>query len=177
MEQELRCGLPGFELSYESETDQPYQGIIASTLSVYFINEGGSFDTWLQSIPSFVGERRHHEVAAQDVEGFKIEWAGVVLVDQVVIEDAPTPSRVQLVANDGTAQLKNVVPTIETGGSMNVNSVKDWLLTYLKETEQLPLEHGRLFPARLDRLQARELGDAGQQRLERARRRQLPRGL
>lgn len=135
VEQELRCGLPGFELSYESETDQPYQGIIASTLSVFFINEGGSFDTWLQSIPSFVGENDVTiRLQRKTSEGFKIEWAGVVMVDQVVIEDAPTPSRVQLVANDGTAQLKNVVPDI-AGDAMYVNNVKDWLLSYLKETK------------------------------------------
>ena len=48
--------VPGFELAYESEPDRPYQGIVAGTLTAHLVNNGGAFDTWLQSIPSLSGE-------------------------------------------------------------------------------------------------------------------------
>ena len=42
VEQTLDGAVPGFELAYESEPDQPYQGIIASTLTAHLVNNGGA---------------------------------------------------------------------------------------------------------------------------------------
>ena len=84
--------------------DQPYQGIIVSTLTAHLVNNGGAFDTWLQSIPSLSGEN-DVTVTLHWLNGstYELEWAGVIMVDQIEIEDMPSPSRVKLVANDGTA--------------------------------------------------------------------------
>lgn len=133
VEQTLRGATPGFELSYESEADQPYQGIIASTLTVHLVNEGGAFDTWLQGIPSITGENDVTIVLFRKTpQGFQKEWAGVIMVDQITLEDAPSPSLVKLVANDGTAALKNVYPDLTT---LTNTAVKDWLIDLLTDTK------------------------------------------
>lgn len=141
VEQDLTCAVPGFDLSYESEPDQPYQGIISSTLTCHLINDGGAFDTWLQNIPSLTGE---NDVTItlewKDGSIYDLEWAGVVMVDQIEIEDMPTPSRVKLVANDGISFLKTIRGTItETNANsvdvLSSNSVINWLQEILTNTK------------------------------------------
>lgn len=141
VEQTLEGAVPGFELVYESEDDQPYQGIIASTLTFHLVNEGGSFDTWLQSIPSLTGENDVTVTLERDFGGgWALEWAGVIMVDQIEIEDMPTPSRVKLVANDGTAFLKTVrtVETTTTSSGVTIlasQGIITWLCSILDNTK------------------------------------------
>ena len=141
VEQDLTCAVPGFDLSYEGEPDQPYQGIISSTLTCHLINDGGAFDTWLQNIPSLTGE---NDVTItlewKNASTYQLEWAGVVMVDQIEIEDMPTPSRVKLVANDGISFLKTIRGTItETNANsvdvLSSNSVINWLQEILTNTK------------------------------------------
>ena len=138
VEQTLDGAVPGFELAYESDVDQPYQGIIASTCTFHLVNKGGAFDTWLQAIPNISGENditiRLDELTPQ---GPRLEWAGIVMVDRIEMEDMPTPSQVQLIANDGTSFLKTVrtVPTGTTSGGatfLSSPNVITWLQTILQ---------------------------------------------
>ena len=138
VEQTLDGALPGFTLDYESDVDQPYQGIIASTCSIYLINNGGAFDTWLQSIPSLSGENDVTMTLERNTSGgFRLEWAGIIMVDQIEMEDMPNPSLVKLVANDGTSFLKTIreVPTSTTSGGIEYltnPNVINWLQNILQ---------------------------------------------
>ena len=63
---------------------------------------------------------------------YELEWAGVIVVDRIEIEDMPSPSRVKLVANDGTAFLKTLRGDITETNSNSVdvlsgNVILDWL--------------------------------------------------
>lgn len=109
VEATLTVARPGFELTYESEPDAPYQGIISSSLTAYLVNEGGSFDTWLANIPN-VAENDVTITLERYLNGqpYALEWAGVVMIDQLEQVDIPAPAPVQIVANDGLAFLKTI---------------------------------------------------------------------
>ena len=70
----------------------------------------------------------------------QLEWAGVVMVDQIVQQDAPIPTQVKLVANDGTAYLRTLRSTItETNGQgqtvLQAQSVITRLVDILKRSK------------------------------------------
>ena len=107
----------------------------------YLVNNGGAFDTWLQSIPSLSGEN-DVTVTLHWLNGstYELEWAGIIMVDQIEIEDMPSPSRVKLVANDGTAFLKTLRGDITETNSNSVdvlsgNVILDWLQEILTNTK------------------------------------------
>lgn len=108
VEATLTVARPGFELTYESEPDAPYQGIISSSLTAFLVNEGGSFDTWLSNIPNVAENDVTTTLERWDGSTYQLEWAGVVMIDQLEQVDIPTPAPVQIVANDGLAFLKTI---------------------------------------------------------------------
>lgn len=142
VEATLTVARPGFELVYESEPDQPFQGIISSSLTAYLVNEGGSFNTWLSNIPN-VSENDVTitlERTTSTSIPYSLEWAGVVMIDQLEQLDAPTPTPVQIVANDGLSFLKTLRGDItETNENsvdvLNGNNIINWLQEILTNTK------------------------------------------
>jgi hypothetical protein len=55
---ELTVATPGFTLTYEGNNQEQYQPIIPSRCDFTFYNEGGAFDTFLNSVLPAASESR-----------------------------------------------------------------------------------------------------------------------
>jgi hypothetical protein len=105
---EVTVATPGFTLTYEGNNQEQYQPIIPSRLDFTLYNEGGAFDTFLNSVIPAANEARFLiEVLTNpgtiDEAPF---WRGVLLTEQMQLQDEPTPSAVSFTASDDLAQLK-----------------------------------------------------------------------
>ena len=106
---ELTVATPGFTLSYEGNNQEQYQPIIPSRCDFTFYNEGGAFDTFLNSVLPAASEARF-PVEILTNPGFPgsqtVFWRGLLLTEQTQQMDEPTPSAVNFTASDDLAQLK-----------------------------------------------------------------------
>ena len=97
---EVTVGVPGFTLSYEGNNQEQYQPIIPSKLEFTIYNEGGDFNTWLNTVvPSAPEAQFVIEVLTDPNEiDEAVFWRGVLLPEQIQQMDEPTPSAVNLTA-------------------------------------------------------------------------------
>ena len=105
---ELTVATPGFTLTYEGNNQEQYQPIIPSRCDFTFYNEGGAFNTFLNSVLPAASESRF-PVEILTNPGFPsqtIFWRGLLLTEQTQQMDEPTPSAVNFTASDDLAQLK-----------------------------------------------------------------------
>ena len=108
---ELVLSTPGFELTFEGDNQDVYQPIIPSKLSFTVFNEGGNFDTWLNTVvPSASESQFLVEVKTTDEDlatatDIRLFWRGVLLTEQTQQMDEPTPSAVSFTACDGLGLL------------------------------------------------------------------------
>lgn len=104
---QLTVSVPGFVLSYEGNNQEQYQPLIPSKLEFTLYNEGGDFDTWLNTVvPSATEAQFLVEVLSDPGElDEEVWWRGVLLPEQVQQNDEPTPTAVSFVASDDMAQL------------------------------------------------------------------------
>jgi hypothetical protein len=108
---ELTLSTPGFELTFEGNNQDAYQPIIPSKLSFTVFNEGGNFDTWLNTVvPSasesqFVVEVKTSQDDIDTSTDITLFWRGVLLTEQTQQMDEPTPSAVSFTACDGLGLL------------------------------------------------------------------------
>jgi hypothetical protein len=106
---ELTVATPGFTLTYEGNNQEQYQPIIPSRCDFTFYNEGGAFDTFLNSVLPAASESRF-PVEILTNPGFPgsqtVFWRGLLLTEQTQQMDEPTPSAVNFTASDDLAQLK-----------------------------------------------------------------------
>jgi len=105
---EQTVAVPGFVLTYEGDNQDQYQPLIPSRLDFTWYNEGGDFDTWLNTDLPAAGEGRFLvEVLTDPGEvGEALFWRGVLIPEQIQQQDEAQPSAVNFTASDDLAQLK-----------------------------------------------------------------------
>ena len=105
---EITIATPGFVLTYEGNNQEQYQPIIPSRLDFTAYNEGGSFDTFLNSVIPAANEARFLIEVLTDAGTVSeaVFWRGVLLTEQMQLLDEPTPSAVSFTAADDLNQLK-----------------------------------------------------------------------
>jgi len=106
---ELTVATPGFTLTYEGNNQEQYQPLIPSRCDFTLYNEGGAFDTFLNSVLPAASEARF-PVSILTNPGFPgtqtVFWSGLLLTEQTQQMDEPSPSAVNFTASDDLAQLK-----------------------------------------------------------------------
>lgn len=126
---EVTVATPGFTLSYEGNNQEQYQPIIPSRLEWTFYNEGGGFDTWLNTVLPTAEEARFTvEVLTDPNEiGEAVFWRGVLLPEQIQQYDEPSPSAVNFTASDDLNELKETTVDEFTLGTGLVQYIVDAL--------------------------------------------------
>lgn len=108
---ELVLSTPGFELTFEGDNQDHYQPIIPSKLAFTVYNEGGNFDTWLNTVvptaseSQFLVEVKTTTEPLDTATDIKLFWRGVLLTEQTQQIDEPAPSAVSFTACDGLGLL------------------------------------------------------------------------
>ena len=118
---EVTLGVPGFTLTYEGDNQDQYQPIIPSRLNWTVYNEGGDFDTFLNTIIPTAAEARFLVEVLREPDEIdeSVFWRGVLLPEQIQQMDEPTPSAVELTAGDDIAELKeHTVENISIGSGI-----------------------------------------------------------
>ena len=105
---EVTAATPGFTLSYEGNNQEQYQPILPSKIDFTVYNEGGDFDTWLNTTVPGAPEAQFPIEILTDPGAVAeaVFWRGVLLPEQTQQMDEPTPSAVNLTAADDINQLK-----------------------------------------------------------------------
>ena len=133
---EVTAATPGFTLSYEGNNQEQYQPILPSKIDFTIYNEGGDFETWLNTtVPEAPEAQFPIEILTDPGEVAEaVFWRGVLLPEQTQQMDEPTPSAVNLTAADDINQLKET--TIDDLGT----SV--YILDYVYEALKLVRSYG-----------------------------------
>ena len=105
---EVTAATPGFTLSYEGNNQEQYQPILPSKIDFTIYNEGGDFETWLNTtVPGAPEAQFPIEILTDPGAAAEaVFWRGVLLPEQTQQMDEPTPSAVNLTAADDINQLK-----------------------------------------------------------------------
>ena len=105
---EVTAATPGFTLSYEGNNQEQYQPILPSKIDFTIYNEGGDFETWLNTTVPGAPEAQFPIEILTDPGAVAeaVFWRGVLLPEQTQQMDEPTPSAVNLTAADDINQLK-----------------------------------------------------------------------
>ena len=105
---EVTAATPGFTLSYEGNNQEQYQPILPSKIDFTIYNEGGDFETWLNTTVPGAPEAQFPIEILTDPGAVDeaVFWRGVLLPEQTQQMDEPTPSAVNLTAADDINQLK-----------------------------------------------------------------------
>ena len=105
---EVTAATPGFTLSYEGNNQEQYQPILPSKIDFTIYNEGGDFETWLNTTVPAAPEAQFPIEILTDPGAVAeaVFWRGVLLPEQTQQMDEPTPSAVNLTAADDINQLK-----------------------------------------------------------------------
>lgn len=128
--------VPGFTLTYEGNNQDQYQPIIPSRLDFTWYNEGGDFDTWLNTVLPASEEGRFLVELVHDYGELSQEiwWRGVLLPEQVQIQDEAQPSAVNFTAGDDLPQLKEF--TVENVPGTGYKSLINYIHFCLSKTRQ-----------------------------------------
>jgi hypothetical protein len=105
---EVTAATPGFTLSYEGNNQEQYQPILPSKIDFTIYNEGGDFNTWLNTtVPGAPEAQFPIEILTDPgVVAEAVFWRGILLPEQTQQMDEPYPSAVNLTAADDINQLK-----------------------------------------------------------------------
>jgi len=109
---EVTSSAEGFELSYDGGNQDVFAPIMSSRLRFQWFNTGGALDTFLNDVLPTRSEGKilvdvytsTSEINAGNAGA--AYWRGVMLAEQVVQADEPTPSVVEFTATDDLKQLK-----------------------------------------------------------------------
>ena len=107
----IRLTGEGFTTRWEGDDTTLYSGLMPSSTTIECINQGGDFETFLGEVPNkSEGDVRVDifEAPSNNGNATTLWWSGVLLIDGIQQEDAPTPNIVTLQATDDLAQLKSV---------------------------------------------------------------------
>jgi len=133
---EQTVAVPGFTLTYEGNNQDQYQPIIPSRLDFTWYNNGGDFDTWLNTILPAAEEGRFLVELVRDFGEVEqqIWWRGVLLPEQIQQQDEAQPSAVNFSASDDLPQLKEF--TVENVPGTGYKSLINYLHFCLSKTRQ-----------------------------------------
>ena len=136
---EVTVGVPGFTLTYEGNNQEQYQPIIPSKLEFTIYNEGGDFNTWLNTVVPSAPEAQFVIEVLTDPDDIAeaVFWRGVLLPEQIQQMDEPTPSAVNLTASDDINQLKETTADDLTLAASP--TIVDYIYQCLKLTRQFGL--------------------------------------
>ena len=136
---EVMAGTPGFVLSYEGNNQDQYQPIIPSKIDFTIYNEGGDFETWLNTtVPGAPEAQFPVEILTDPGEvGEAVFWRGILIPEQTQQMDEPSPSTVNLTAADDLNQLKETTADDLTLASSP--TIVDYIYQALKLTRAFAL--------------------------------------
>lgn len=92
------------KITYESQGDDIMEALKASRCSFTLVNDSTEVDTFIANLVAGNEDQFKLVVRKQN----KLEWCGVILVDQVSWEDMPKPRLLTLTAIDGIGRLADI---------------------------------------------------------------------
>jgi len=133
---EQTVAVPGFVLTYEGDNQDQYQPIIPSRLDFTWYNEGGDFDTWLNTVLPAAEEGRFLVELVRDPGEIEetVWWRGVLIPEQIQQQDEAQPSAVNFSAFDDLVQLKEL--TVENVPGSGYKLLINYLHFCLSKTRQ-----------------------------------------
>ena len=136
---EITAGTPGFVLTYEGNNQDQYQPIIPSKIDFTVYNEGGDFETWLNTtVPGAPEAQFPIEILTDPgTVNEAVFWRGILIPEQTQQMDEPTPSAVNLTAADDLNQLKETTADDLTLASSP--TIVDYIYQTLKLTRAFAL--------------------------------------
>ena len=104
---EITLGGEGFQLRYTGDSENRFQPVIGSSVTFSVLNDGGQFETFLNTVFPAAEEGRMQVEIRKDPDGLNtLYWAGIIAAEQIEQEDAPAPNIVNITASDDIANLK-----------------------------------------------------------------------
>lgn len=117
---EVTLGAEGFELSYSGNSEDRHQPIIGSSVEFTIMNEGGNFETFLNSVLPAAEEGRMQIEIRRDPDNVNsLYWAGILAPEQVEQDDAPAPNPVRMTATDDLGNLQRLFFDQSDGSGFN----------------------------------------------------------
>ena len=107
---EIKLGAEGFDLSYSGDNEDRYQPIIGSSVQFTVMNEGGEFETFLNTVlPAAEEGRMQLEIRKDPDNTNTLYWAGILAAEQIEQADAPAPNPVSITATDDIGNLQRLL--------------------------------------------------------------------
>jgi hypothetical protein len=117
---EITLGSEGFELSYAGNNEDRHQPIIGSSVEFTVMNEGGTFETFMNSVlPAAEEGRMQVEIRKDPDDVNSLYWAGILAAEQVEQDDAPAPNPVRMTATDDLGNLQRLLFDQTDGSGLN----------------------------------------------------------
>lgn len=117
---EVTLGAEGFALSYSGNSEDRHQPIIGSSVEFTVMNEGGNFETFLNSVLPAAEEGRMQIEIRRDPDNVNaLYWAGILAPEQVEQDDAPAPNPVRMTATDDLGNLQRLYFDQSDGSGFN----------------------------------------------------------
>lgn len=121
---EVVLGSEGFALTYEGNGEDRYQPVIGSSVEFTVMNQGGTFETFLNTVlPGAEEGRMQLEIRKDPDDVNSLYWAGILAAEQIEQEDAPTPNAVRFTATDDLGNLQRVLFD-QTDGVTSFNEIR-----------------------------------------------------
>ena len=135
---EQTVAVPGFTLTYEGNNQDQYQPLIPSRLDFTWYNNGGDFDTWLNTVLPAAEEGRFLVELVRDWGELEqqIWWRGVLIPEQIQQQDEAQPSAVNFSAFDDLVQLKEFTVENVTGPIASYKPLINYIHFCLSKTRQ-----------------------------------------
>jgi len=131
---EITLGAEGFTLRYTGDSENRFQPIIGSSVTFTVLNDGGQFETFLNTVfPAAEEGRMQVEIRKDPDNTDLLYWAGVVAAEQIEQEDAPAPNLVNLTASDDLANLKDTKFIQESGSSTIVYPARAAIMSIMTQ--------------------------------------------
>lgn len=117
---EIKLGAEGFDLSYSGDNEDRYQPIIGSSVQFTVMNEGGEFETFLNTVlPAAEEGRMQLEIRKDPDNTNTLYWAGILAAEQIEQADAPAPNPVSITATDDIGNLQRLLFVDNDGAGFN----------------------------------------------------------
>jgi len=117
---EVTLGAEGFALTYSGNNEDRHQPIIGSSVEFTVMNDGGTFDTFLNSVLPAAEEGRMQVEVRKDPDNVdSLYWAGILAAEQVEQDDAPAPNPVRMTATDDLGNLQRLLFDQTDGSGAN----------------------------------------------------------
>jgi len=117
---EVALGAEGFVLSYAGNNEDRHQPIIGSSVEFTVMNQGSTFETFLNSVLPAAEEGRMQVEVRRDPDNVNdLYWAGILAPEQVEQDDAPAPNPVRMTATDDLGNLQRLLFDQSDGSGFN----------------------------------------------------------